>query len=137
MDENISKMLDEVIEAQISGLGSMTFGSSEREKAVSDLAELYRLKIEEVKGDREYEEKLRRLENEEVDQSRERDLKYAQLAEQAKERYFKYGLAAAETLATLLFYGRWMKKGFKFEETGTFTSATFKGLINRFRPTKR
>ena len=25
----------------------------------------------------------------------------------------------------------------KFEETGTFTSSTFKGLINRFRPTKK
>lgn len=28
-------------------------------------------------------------------------------------------------------------KGFKFEETGTYTSTTFRGLFNRFRPTKK
>jgi len=30
-----------------------------------------------------------------------------------------------------------IEKGFKFEETGTYTSQTFKNLINRFRPTKK
>ena len=54
-----------------------------------------------------------------------------------KDRYFRVGIAAAELLIPLMCYGIWMNKGFKFEETGTFTSSTFKGLINRFRPTKK
>ena len=33
----------------------------------------------------------------------------------------------------LLFYAKWMKEGFKFEETGTFTSATFRGLFQKFK----
>ena len=65
------------------------------------------------------------------------EIKQKQLEEQVKDRYFKVGIAAAELMIPLMFYGIWMNKGFKFEETGTFTSSTFKGLINRFRPTKK
>ena len=36
----------------------------------------------------------------------------------------------------LVFYGIWMNRGFKFEETGAYTSTTFRGLFNRFKPTK-
>ena len=60
-----------------------------------------------------------------------------QLDEQVKDRYFRLGIAAAELLIPLMFYGIWMRKGFKFEETGTYTSTTFRGLFNRFRPTKK
>ena len=63
--------------------------------------------------------------------------KRSQLDEQVKDRYFRLGIAAAELLIPLMFYGIWMRKGFKFEETGTYTSTTFRGLFNRFRPTKK
>ena len=36
-----------------------------------------------------------------------------------------------------MFYAAWMKRGFKFEENGTYTSTTFRGLFNRFKPTKK
>ena len=65
------------------------------------------------------------------------EIKQKQLEEQVKDRYFKVGIAAAELMIPLMFYGIWMNKGFKFEETGTITSSTFKGLINRFKPTKK
>lgn len=65
------------------------------------------------------------------------ELKQKQLEEQVKERYFRVGVAAAELMVPLIFYGIWMRKGFKFEETGTYTSKTFTGLINRFKPTKK
>ena len=64
-------------------------------------------------------------------------LKEAQLVEQKKDRYFRLGLETAGLVLPLIFYGIWMRKGFKFEETGTFTSTTFRGLFNRFRPTKK
>lgn len=63
--------------------------------------------------------------------------RHLQTNEQMKDRYFKVGIAAAELLIPLMFYGIWMRKGFKFEETGTYTSTTFRGLFNRFRPTKK
>ena len=69
--------------------------------------------------------------------SKDDEIKQKQLEEQVKDRYFKVGIAAAELMIPLMFYGIWMNKGFKFEETGTITSSTFKGLINRFKPTKK
>lgn len=47
------------------------------------------------------------------------------------------GIEIAGIVLPLIFYGVWMKKGFQFEENGTFTSTTFRGLFNRFRPTKK
>ena len=39
-------------------------------------------------------------------------------------------------IAPIVFYGVWMKRGLEFEKEGSFTSATFKGLINKFKPGK-
>ena len=69
--------------------------------------------------------------------TRDEEMKRNQLSEQIKDRYFRLGIAAAELMIPLMFYGIWMKRGFKFEETGTYTSTTFRGLFNRFRPTKK
>jgi hypothetical protein len=55
--------------------------------------------------------------------------------ESRKDRYFRLGVEAAGIILPLIFYGIWLRKGFKFEETGTFTSTTFRNLFNRFRPT--
>lgn len=52
-------------------------------------------------------------------------------------QYFRLGMAAAELVLPLMFYGVWMRRGFKFEQDGTFTSQTFRGLFSRFRPTKK
>ena len=77
--------------------------------------------------------------SEEKSENRKNDdeFKKNQLAEQVKDRYFKLGIAAAELVLPLMFYAVWMRRGFKFEENGTYTSTTFRGLFNRFRPTKK
>lgn len=51
--------------------------------------------------------------------------------------FYSERLNMIKLMIPLMFYGIWMKKGFKFEETGTYTSTTFRGLFNRFRPTKK
>lgn len=113
------KMLEEEIRSEIQRLSALTPGSKERTAAIDELSKLYRLKIEET-------ESLEEIQ-----------VKNDQMSEQAKDRYFKLGIAAAELVIPLVFYGVWMKKGFRFEETGTFTSTTFRGLFNRFKPTKK
>ena len=67
----------------------------------------------------------------------DKGFKVAQLEESIKDRYFRLGIAAAELILPLMFYGIWMKRGFAFEKDGTFTSQTFRGLFSRFRPTKK
>ena len=48
----------------------------------------------------------------------------------------KYGIDIAGIVLPLAFYGVWMNRGLEFEKEGSFTSATFKGLFGKFKPTK-
>ncbi len=144
MDEQIRQALANEILSQLNGLSNLESGSKEQQTAVENVTKLYRLGLEDIKADIDYDEKVYRRdvdaqhEQDELDrQTREEQFKKDQLAEQIKDRYFKLGIAAAEIVLPLIFYATWMKRGFKFEETGTYTSTTFRGLFNRFRPTKK
>ena len=120
--EELKELLEEEIAEEIQELSSLATGSEEKSSAIEDLSKLYKLKIEETKMELDFEDG---------------QMKKEQLSEQVKDRYFKVGIAAAELILPLMFYAVWLQKGFKFEETGAFTSTTFRGLINRFRPTKK
>lgn len=130
MGEEIKSLLAKEIESEIENLDSLTPGSQEHSAAVESLAKLYKLKLEEDKISMEYLEKTDMHES-------DKGFKVAQLEESIKDRYFRLGIAAAELILPLMFYGIWMKRGFAFEKDGTFTSQTFRGLFSRFRPTKK
>ena len=134
MSEQIRKRLDDVIESDILNLGTLEIGSEKRGAAVDDLAKLYKLRVEETKNEMELRDRreARFMESEAAETN-----KQAQLSEQVKDRYFRVGIATAEIFVPIAFYALWMKRGFKFEETGTYTSKTFMNLINRFKPTKK
>ena len=130
MGEENRSLLEEEIRAEIKRLGYLESGSQEHTTAVDSLTKLYKLKLEEDKNAYEH---LDKIENREID----RESKIAQMMESVKDRYFRFGMAAAELVLPLMFYGVWMRRGFKFEQDGTFTSQTFRGLFSRFRPTKK
>lgn len=130
MDEEIRKLLEEEIKAEIRDLSTLEPGSKEKSTAIEDLAKLYKLRIEETKNEWDFSEKYDARES-------EKQLKKDQLEEQVRDRYFRLGVEAAGIILPLIFYAIWMKRGFKFEETGTYTSTTFRGLFNRFKPTKK
>ena len=154
MKKNIKDLLDEEIIAQIESLKTLDDGSKEKQLAIDDLNTLYRLKIDETRMGLEFEEKKERREMENTLQSDELIIKEKQLAaendarsceeqfkaeqvkEQVKDRYFKAGIAAAEIIIPIVFYSVWLKKGFKFEEKGIFTSTTFRSLWSKFKPRK-
>ena len=83
------------------------------------------MKVEGEKQDRETQSDLCDQHNKELEN-----------AGRAKDRSIRFGLDVAGLILPLIFYGVWMRRGFKFEEEGTFTSTTFRGLFNRFKPTK-
>lgn len=136
-EKNIEELLSEEIAAQFKALSRLKPGSEEKTTAIDDLTKLYKLRIEENKSVWDADEKYDRRIMDGKSVTKDNDFKERQIAEQIKDRYFRVGIAAAELLIPLICYGIWMNKGFKFEETGTFTSSTFKGLINRFKPTKK
>lgn len=130
MDEEIKDLLGEEIKTEIRDLSTLEPGSKEKSTAIDDLAKLYRLKIEETKNEWDFNEKYDTRESDNI-------FKKDQLEEQIKDRYFRLGLEAAGIILPMIFYAAWMKRGFKFEENGTYTSTTFRGLFNRFKPTKK
>ncbi len=148
MEEKIDVLLEDEIRTQILSLSSLTPGSKEKSTAVDDVVKLYRLKIDEYKNTAEWKEKRevrlaeKRIKKEELEEkckARHSDEQYrtTQTVEQIKDRYFRVGIAVAELVLPLMFYAVWMQRGFRFEETGTYTSTTFKGLFNRFKPTRK
>lgn len=110
--KTLDEMLDEKIRASMIRIDSLEAGSAERSEAVSELEKLYKIRTENVKAT-----------------SERTDQKRALIANAIT--------AGAELILPLIFYGVWMRRGLKFEETGTFTSQTFKWLASRFKPTKR
>ena len=69
------------------------------------------------------------------DRAEERFIGNAKAAEDLKDRYVRLGLDAARLLLPLMLYASLFKKGLKFEETGAFTSTTFRGLFGHIKPT--
>lgn len=136
MDEEIRSMLCDEIKREIESLSQMQDGSREKSEAIDDLAKLYRLHLEETKTEAEFDEQQSRrfMEDNHIDE--ENELKREQLQEQKRDRLCRLGAAAAEVVLPLIFYGIWMRMGFKFEQDGVYTSMTFKNLLSRFRPTK-
>lgn len=143
----MKSLLDGVIEREIQSIESMESGSEERVSAINELATLYKLRIEEIKAETDAKEKDERREMDSnkckqelndklADRTREEELQKRQFRDQLIDRCVKAGVDVAGLVLPLMFYGIWMNRGFKFEETGSFTSTTFKNLLNRFRPTK-
>lgn len=130
MNEEIRDLLGEEIKTEIRNLSTLEAGSKEKSTAIEDLAKLYRLRIEETRNEWDFNEKY---------ESRDSDIQFKkdQLEEQVKDRYLRLGVEAASIILPLIFYAAWMERGFRFEETGTYTSTTFRGLFNRFKPTKK
>lgn len=143
----LEKMLGDQIKTEIEGLAELKPGSDEKSKAVEDLAKLYRLKIDEMKANLDYLDRRQRRILEGKNHRADEALKQQQLDNEKKsneigrkseerDRYVKIGIAAAELVLPLMFYAFWMRKGLEFEKDGTFTSTTFRGLFNKFKPTK-
>lgn len=122
MNITIRNKLDDELKRQLEDISQMAVGEEQTSKAISDFTKLYELALEDDKVELECEKTYQESLNGH--------------SEQKKERLVKIGIAAAELVLPLMFYGFWLRKGLKFEETGSFTSTTFRGLINRFKPSK-
>lgn len=105
-NENATKV-DDLIAHQIEYIESLEDGSDERAKANDELTKLYRIK------------------NDQSCQSRENALAQTK-ATNDKVRLVLDGLGVGISAVGLIGSFIFTKKGFKFEETGTFVSNTFR-----------
>lgn len=141
--EQLDKEISRIFENQI----FLKPETEEYSTAVDNLAKMCKIRLDLIKADQDYQEKLhhRKIEEQQlmiqekvdlVNLMNDKNLKERQIREQIKDRCVKVGLEAVSVILPLMFYGVWMKRGFRFEETGTFTSATFRGLFSKFKPVK-
>lgn len=122
MKEMTRELMEEVLVQRLKDMADDNLNDEERQAAKGEVTELSKLLIENDKVELEFADRRDKWEAEG---------KFNRL-----DRYISYGLNAANLVLPLAFYGLWMKRGFQFEKTGTFTSTTFRGLFGRFSPKK-
>ena len=125
MEDRNQKLLDEVIGKEIQNLSDLPIGSQEKSKAVDNLTELYKLKIEEAK-----------IKQAKAEKSEEMEIRQKQLKSQALDRWINVGVQVGLTIGSLIAYDVWFKRGLRFEETGTITSPMTRNLLSRMLPRK-
>lgn len=112
-------MLERQIQVEIEKISVMEDGSEEKSRAIEGINKLYRLMIDQEKNESD-------VAIEEIKTNTQTWLDRAKVV-----------VDVVAIVVPIGFYGIWMGRGFKFEETGTYTSKTFQGLTKFFKPTKK
>lgn len=139
MENTIEGLLDDVIKSELEKVKDSIMSPEEKRKMVDYLVKLNSIQTErkEVKH-KETELELKHLELEDKIEVQTDDKAYKEVLVKREmlQTFVKSGIEVFGVVAPIMFYSAWMKRGLKFEETGTYTSQTFKGLFGKFKPTK-
>ena len=139
MENTIEGLLDDVIKSELEKVKDSIMSPEEKRTMVEYLVKLNCIQTErkEVKR-KETELELKHLELEDKIEVQTDDKAYKEVLvkRETLQTFVKGGIEVLGVVAPIMFYSAWMKRGLKFEETGTYTSQTFKGLFGKFKPTK-
>ena len=139
MENTIEGLLDDVIKSELEKMKDSIMSPEEKRTMVEYLVKLNSIQTErkEVKR-KETELELKHLELEDKIEVQSDDKVYKEflVKREMLQTFVKGGIEVFGVVAPIMFYSAWMKRGLKFEETGTYTSQTFKGLFGKFKPTK-
>lgn len=135
MDE-IRDLLSEEIKGEIEELKTLKAGSEEKSKAVEDLNKLCRLvndgtKIETERIDTENRMEIERTKIDDAKESEE-----IQRKDRTRDLLANVGLQAGIAIGGWIAYSIWLRKGFKYEETGVVGSPWTRNLISKMFPKK-
>ena len=139
MENTIEGLLDDVTKSELEKVKDSIMSPEEKRTMVEYLVKLNSIQTErkEVKR-KETELELKHLELEDKIEVQSDDKAYKEVLVKREmlQTFVKGGIEVFGVVAPIMFYSAWMKRGLKFEETGTYTSQTFKGLFGKFKPTK-
>ena len=125
MKREIKEKMEDIVLSKLQELESEE-DPEKRKTLIAEIAKMCAMKNDEEKVSLEWDNSYR-----------DSGTKVEELEDKKKDRFVKIGITLLEVVPPLIFYGKWMTRGFKFEETGTYSSPTFRGLIKFFKPTKR
>ena len=139
MENKINELFDEIVKSELENLKDLLKSPEEKRTTVEYLVKLNDIQTErkEVKR-KETELELKHLELEDKIEVQTDDKAYKEVLVKREmlQTFVKGGIEVFGVVAPIMFYSAWMKRGLRFEETGTYTSQTFKGLFGKFKPTK-
>lgn len=125
----LNEMMDKELKRRFEDLENMKTGSDEQSKATDNIVKLYKLRMDENEQNvsKEADEDKLLMEKSKLELE----------AEKAKDdkliRILTTVTSVGISIAGFAVGSHWYGKGFKFEETGTICSSTFKGLMKDFR----
>lgn len=117
---NNHEKIEEVISESLDNLSSLE--ATEKVKEVQAIDILYRINLEQAK-----------LEQSEAENQAKTVRENNKAKEETKQNLIKSFTDVFKTVAPLTIYMFCYSKGLKFEETGAFTSQTFKGLLSKVK----
>ena len=121
----LNERLDKELERRFEDLGNLETGSDEQGKATDNIVKLYKLRMDE----NEQENSKNADEDKAVLERHKLELE----EQKAKDDKLIRILTTVTSVGVTIVGSHWYGKGFKFEETGTICSSTFKGLMRDFR----
>ena len=125
MDEKIREALANELLKELEDLKTFKYGTEEHEKAVEAIVKLYRVGLEEVKTDTEYDEIVTRREMEKIEAEKNQ-----------KDRWIRYGIDIGGIVLPYAIYCVLFTEGLIFEEKGSVSSSFFRNLIQKIMPKK-
>lgn len=126
---NVETLLHKVIYHELEQLEKEDLGAEERKAKVDEITKLMDRANEMVRLDIDAEDKAET-------RKFEQELKLKQQKEETIDRVVKNGINVAGILLPLAVTIWGTKASFKFEETGTITTAMGRGFLNRLFPKK-
>lgn len=125
----LNEIMNKELKRRFEDLENLKTGSDEQSKATDNIVKLYKLRMDENEQNvsKEADEDKLLLEKSKLELE----------AEKAKDdkliRILTTVTSVGISIAGFAVGSHWYGKGFKFEETGTICSSTFKGLMKDFR----
>lgn len=144
MKNEVKEALNEELLREIRRVKHMGAGTDDESKAVANIAKLLAQVNDAEKIDNEVvfkaddtDLKLNQLEFERDKFKAESERLKAEAEVSKKQGRIKLVIDGAAVIIPAGLYLWLCSKGFKFEESGTFTSTTFRNLINKIKPSRR
>lgn len=125
----LNERLDKELERRFEDLENLKTGSDEQGKATDNIVKLYKLRMDE----NEQENSKNAEEDKAVLERHKLELEEQKAKDDKLIRILTTVTSVGVTIAGFAVGSHWYGKGFKFEETGTICSSTFKGLMRDFR----
>lgn len=125
----LNERLNKELERRFEDLENLETGSDEQGKATDNIVKLYKLRMDE----NEQESSKNADEDKAVLERHKLELEEQKAKDDKLIRILTTATSVGMTIAGFAVGSHWYGKGFKFEETGTICSSTFKGLMKDFR----